>query len=67
MQDFVDVTGRKGWLAVELIEKRKSAYILDFDVVYDLYKKEEVGIQILLIQEGVPLRRENGVYLFDGF
>jgi hypothetical protein len=56
MKDFLNKTGRRGHLAVELKNKpHRKAYILDFAPVYDLWADLLPGVTLDMIKEGHPL------------
>lgn len=65
MHDFCTITGRAGYLAVELISKQKEAFILPFDIVFELFSDLKPGVPLTTIREGVPVPRSHGQYNFD--
>lgn len=68
IKKFLEETGRKGYLAVELrlgAGKRREAYLLDFNKVYDIYKSEVNGIGIEDIRKGIPLLRNGEGYIIQ--
>jgi hypothetical protein len=62
---FLEETGRKGYLAVELRlggGRKREAYLLDFKDVYDKYKSGVIGLGLDDIRKGIPLLRNGKGY-----
>lgn len=57
MIQFLDSSGRDGYLAVQLEDKKnktREAYLLDIEPVYSIYQNGEPGIKVDFIREGKP-------------
>jgi hypothetical protein len=67
MAQFCDDSGRTGYLAVEFRGHPRTAFLVPFDIVYNLYKSEEVGVPVELILKGTPFRRDDGHWFLDKF
>lgn len=56
MKDFLDQTGRRGLLAVELNNKpNREAYIIDFKILYSLWTSHAPSVPLDTIRSGKPL------------
>ena len=61
LHNFCGITGRKGYLAVELWDKKtkgREAYLLELKKVYPLWLKGDAGIPFEVIRKGKPLKWE---------
>ena len=57
MMEFLDMSGRDGYLAVQLEDKKnktREAYLLDIEPVYSIYQDGEPGIKVDFIRGGAP-------------
>ncbi len=65
ISDFLDRSGRKGFLAVELKRGRgkpREAYMVPWEVVRRKYREDETGIHLDEIREHPELLRSGEVY-----
>ena len=69
MQDFIQRTGRTGYLAVELrmgSGKSKTAYFVTWPDVWHRYITKQVGFSIEEIKRYTPIARNDGKYAVEG-
>lgn len=67
ISEFIDRSGRKGYLAVELKRGRgrpKKAYMVPWKEVRDSFENGEAGLSLEQLQQHPEIRREGGEYLF---
>jgi len=56
MADFLEKTGRRGYFAIQLVEKpKREAFFLPFSQVYDIWSDLNAGIPLNIIRSGKPL------------
>lgn len=65
ISDFIDRSGRQGYLAVELKRGRgysREAYLVPWNVVREAYAEGETGLRLDAIRTHIEVPRDGGEY-----